>query len=191
MLPFYQGLKIELDVFDWRFLNSLLIKYHLLTKPITVNQFVFSQYEHYFLRDDNDSSYKSAALFEKIANIFNSDYAYSNVRNVFHFSQISHVPSQLVPHIDKRQCVISIPLVPVCAINWYKVEDNNKMAIFDHNHLLPIYSYNYSHCVTLINTSIFHGVPNNNKARYFFQIGGFNEDIISVISKIKSKYIIS
>jgi hypothetical protein len=50
---------------------------------------------------------------------------------------------------------------------------------------MEIDSYDYRHTASLVNTSVYHGVPGNDKARIFFQVGGFNEDFMAVVKSLK------
>lgn len=163
MIPYYYKLDMTLDTDDWRFLNYLSHRYLHETKPFKQrNGDFFHYYEDYFIANSSND-YRNNKIFQKIANLFVDTHTHANVDYVYRYSQISHVPGELIPHKDRRLSVISIPLVTIdCPIKWYD-NDDNYVGV----------EYNYEHEVSLINTDIKHGAPDNKSPRIFFQVGGF------------------
>jgi hypothetical protein len=176
MIPYYSKLDLELDTDDWRFLNYLNHTHLHETKPFKMSNGEFSpDYRDYFI-SSGKVDYRSNKIFKKICNLFTEDSPHSSIDYVYRYSQISYVPGKLITHRDRRSCAISIPLVTLdVPIRWYDDNDN----------YLGV-EYFYEHAVSLINTSIRHGAPNNVSPRIFFQVGGFNEDFNITKSKIKS-----
>ena len=178
MMPYFKPLELNLDHNDWRFLNLLSNRYKHQTAPIEYKNAVIDRYRHFFLRNSNQN-YINYPLFRKIAAIFKSSTLYNDLDHVYFNSQISYVPGPLLPHIDKRTCVISIPLVPLSPIFWYKLGNSNNKETY-----IEIMQYNYQHEAVLLNTNILHGTINNELERIFFQIGGFSNQINHVIQDL-------
>lgn len=169
MLPYYKSLNLELTADDWRFLNYLSHQYLTLVEPLTFGDYKITQYMDFFLhKSQND--YSSQAIFKKISDMFSLDSAYSSTEHVYRNSQISTVPSALPMHKDFRKCAITIPLVMITTPLLWCDESG-----------IELMSYNYDSAVTLINTEISHGSPQNRQRRIFFQIGGFKEESIEKV----------
>lgn len=172
MDPFYHPLDIELSTTDWRFLNFLSHEYLTQVKYPTFGEYEFPNYSHFFLRDA-ERDFRSQPIFKKISDLF-IESPHSSVEHVYYWSQISTVPSTLPAHSDVRKAVISIPIVTFTSpIHWYDDQDN------------VVCEYDYEHAVTLINTEIRHGSPDNQTRRIFFQVGGFHEPYEKILSYLK------
>jgi hypothetical protein len=177
MHPFYQKIKLSLDDSDRTFLNYLAEKYAKSTRPYQVGSTEYTWYQDAFLRNF-DEDYRSAELFKKLKDLFVVDSQYRKDDWIYNQSQISVVPGSLPPHIDQRKCALSIAISEIkTPVYWYQKRDDSK----------HICSYDYSSPITLINTSILHGSPNNDSVRIFFQIGGFREDFSYVVSNLKQE----
>jgi hypothetical protein len=200
-LPFYKKLNLDLDTNDWRFINYLshtyLSKVEALGSKQNLEKYKeyyttsssksFEQYKHYFLKG-SDNNYRNENIFKKITNLFKPDSNFSSIEHIYKFSQISFVKSFLLPHKDKRKSVISIPIIKMTEpVYWYQPTLptlNDKMILIDKNSYREIGSYDYTYPTTLLNTSIFHGSPNNLTNRIFFQIG-FGESFETVVDNLR------
>jgi hypothetical protein len=181
---YYRGLDLELDTGDWRFLNYLYYTYTSKTKPYTTPRGTFDQYRDFFLRDSSND-YREQPIFTKIAQLFGSGL-HCSVDHVYKYSQVSVVGGTLVPHIDTRTCVVSIPMLPLSSVIWYKnLTESSEKILWNPQEYMEIETYDYRYTASLVNTSIYHGVPNNDKARIFFQVGGFNDAFIEVVKSLK------
>jgi hypothetical protein len=153
--------------------------------PFVTKHGVFEQYKDFFLKN-SETDYRSQPIFSKIASLFKEDFAHSSLETVYEFSQVSLVNAELVPHIDARKCVISIPLVPISSVYWYRDKTNSgSRTIRNLNDCEIIDQYDYRYPVTLVNTEVYHGVPDNNSPRIFFQVGGFMQSIQEVVIHLK------
>jgi len=200
-LPFYKKLNLDLDTNDWRFINYLAHTYLSKVEPLgnketfekykeyysTSSTEIFGQYKHYFLTSSSNN-YSGENIFEKITKLFKPESKFSSVEHIYRYSQISFVNNLLLPHKDKRKSVISIPIIKMTTpVYWYQPtesEFNDKMILVEKNSYYEICSYDYKYSTTLLNTSIFHGTPDNKTNRIFFQIG-FSESIETVIDNLR------
>lgn len=183
MTLFFKPLKLNLDFNDWRILNLLGNNYKDMTSPIEYNGKIIDRYRHFFLKNSK-TDYSTNIIFKKLANIFVNSSQYAKIEFIYLNSQISLVPAQLYPHIDKRKCVISIPLYPLTAVFWYQSKEIDNKVVYE-----EIMQYQYCHEAAILNTNILHGIPANQSPRLFFQVGGFQENITDVINQIKSNNI--
>jgi len=143
----------------------------------------------FYIKNSNNN-YVLNSLFEKILKIFNNNSPYKNLSYLYNNCLISKIPGSLIPHKDFRSCAISIPLVPVTPISWYS-SDLSQQFLDDPATYKLVCSYDYKHAVSLINTSIYHGAPENKNERLFFQIGGFKENFQQVIKNINPSVILN
>ena len=188
MNNFYQGIALDLSLEDRRFLTYLAITYLTRTEDISSNNNTFDQYRHFFLKNSKNS-YIDRPIFQKIADLFQKDSKYNQLEHIYKYSQVSCVPNKLIPHVDFRKCVISIPLVPLGPVSWFE-SDSSERFLTDPTTYKPIMTYDYRHETSLINTHIFHGSPDNDQIRIFFQIGGFAQTLQEVVGQIKPMYLI-
>jgi len=106
-----------------------------------------------------DTDYKHTPFFKKLELLF------SNIPNFDYYkkTQIVKITGSLVPHIDARSCVFTIPLEnTVHPITWYNDDDT---VMYQHYYSTPV----------LINTHIRHGCLENTNDRYLFQVGIDNQ----------------
>lgn len=185
MNPHYKQLHVDLDANDWRFLNYLSHRYVAKTQPFITAKGTFEQYKDFFLKN-SDTDYKQQPIFAKIAGLFKEGTSHSTVEQVYEYSQVSLVNSILVPHKDSRKCVISIPLVPVSPVSWYTdTKNSGNRLLHNIDDCVEIDSYDYRWPVSLVNTEVYHGVPNNTTPRIFFQVGGFSDTFAEVSTHLK------
>jgi hypothetical protein len=176
MIPYYKKIDLDLSSNDWRFLNYLSHMYKDRVNPFHYNGKDNHEYKDFFLSASNNS-YIDNPLFLKLSELFVSDSQYHSLEWIYRYSQISIVENFLPIHTDNRTCAISIPLLPiVMPVRWYASRNQDDVVC----------EYYYDNAVTLVNTRIFHGAIDNNKKRIFFQIGGFTEDFMDVLSHLKS-----
>jgi hypothetical protein len=184
MNKFYKKLNLELDYKDWRFLNYLVHTYIPRTSDYVHPTGTFSSYKDFFLKN-SANDYREQQIFKKIANLFLSG-SYTNFNHVYNLSHVAIVENTLAPHIDHRTAVITIPLVNVSPICWYENIFNSKERLLANEYeYKEIESYDYSDQAVLINTSEYHGAPNNNSHRLFFQVGGFTETFSETLKRLK------
>jgi len=189
MNNFYQGISLDLSHEDRRFLTYLAINYVTKTSDISSNNDTFDQYKHFFLKNSKNS-YIANPIFQKISNLFREDSRYHDLAHIYNYSQVSCVPNKLIPHVDFRKCVISIPLVPLGPVSWFE-SDSDERFLTDRESYKPIMSYDYRYETSLINTHIFHGAPDNDQVRIFFQVGGFSQTFQEVVGQIKPACLIN
>ena len=200
MTIFYKKLNLELDTDDWRFLNYLSHTYlsnvEALNSPANINQHKeyytkpisgkIGQYKYYSIRKSNND-YSDRNIFKKIANLFKPGSNLNSFDVIYNSSQLSFVGDNLVPHKDKRKCAITIPLTTITSpISWYKAtspELSEQIGLSDRNTYSELASYDYGCTATIINTSIFHGTPDNISPRIFFQIS-IDNDIETAVDSL-------
>jgi len=109
-----------------------------------------------FFRDWN-VNYMKKPLFKKLEILLKDIQDLDVARK----AQIIKVTGSLVPHVDPRSCVLSIPIHKTSVpITWYN-DDGSVLHKYHYTKFQPV----------LINTHVSHGCPENNKDRYLFQIG--------------------
>jgi hypothetical protein len=175
MKPYYRKINLELTAEDWRFLNYLCYNYVSLTTSFVVNEsFTFEQYKDFFLVK-SDKDYSKHTFFEKCRQLFTPEAPHYSLEYLYRYSHISLIPGELIPHRDKRTAAINIPLITFDKpIRWYDDSGN------------VLCEYEYDHPVSLLNTKILHGAPDNTTPRILFQIGGFGEDFDTVLTRFRT-----
>jgi len=143
---------------DTKFLDSLLkeVKEDNVFLDTYGNNIAVRQDEVFFQKFIRDlkTDYRKTEFFKKLYKLFDPLGI-----DVYKKSQIVKITGSLVPHVDTRSCVFTIPLNDVVApITWYN-QDNS-----------VLYRYYYKNPV-LINTHVKHGCVENNMDRYLFQVG--------------------
>lgn len=154
----YNTIDINLTIEDRKLLNQLLEIAKQKNDYTDSNQSYNNNSDEVFFQTfikHFEKDYKSTPLFKKLELLF------SNILDFDYYkkAQIVKITGSLIPHVDKRSCVFTIPLKnTVHPITWYN-EDNT-----------VLYQYYYSSPV-LINTHVKHGCIENTSERYLFQIG--------------------
>jgi hypothetical protein len=155
MNNFYQELNFNFTEEDRTLLSDLLV-------TASTHAFAGTYQQHHqdevffqtFLRDWA-VGYMDTPLFTKLADLLSPIAGF----NLFRKAQIVKITGALIPHVDARSCVLTIPLMnTIHPITWYDADDH------------VIQQYNYTTPV-LINTHIRHGCQENTSARYLFQVG--------------------
>lgn len=155
----YNDISLTIDDNDATVLADLLIKAkqsdkfvdtYFNTAPARSDEVFFQS----FVRDF-DVDYRETQLFKKLQVLFSpiADFDF------YLKAQIVKITGSLIPHIDPRSCVLTIPLEnTICPITWFNDDDT------------PLHQYYYSTPV-LINTHVRHGCLENTQDRYLFQVG--------------------
>lgn len=173
---FYKECNLYLDEKDYSLLNELLQMSKEKNNYLDAYQNKIPEREdevffQSFVRDF-EKDYSQTGLFKKIKKMFIDIDGF----DYYEKAQIVKITGSLIPHVDARSCVLTIPLEnTVDPISWY----NEKNEV--------IYTYYYKFPV-LINTHIKHGCIENTNDRYLFQVGidnkfGSFQDICNLLQK--------